>query len=108
MEYRKKLMVDMDDVICSSGFLCLINEYLGSNYTLEDFKDFYMQDMVPNKEEFFEWFMGKNIYDYCSLNDGCYDVMKELNKEYELYIVTDFVWREIDTKCGYIMEQKFN
>lgn len=101
-------MVDMDDVICTNGFLYMINKFLGSNYTYDDFSDFYMQDIVPNKDEFFEWFMNQNMYDYCELMPNCYDVLRELNEEYELYIVTDYVWREISDKSGYIVEQKFN
>lgn len=108
MSTKKKLMVDMDDVICTGGFLYLINEYMGSNYTFDDFKEFRMQDIIPDKDKFFEWFMTKNVYDYCELNAGCYQVLEELNKEYELYIATDYVWPEISTKCGYILEQKFN
>lgn len=108
MSIKKKLMVDMDDVICTNGFLHLINNYLGSDYSLDDFKSFYMQDIISDKESFFKWFMTQNIYDYCELTDGCYEVMEELNRVYELYVVTDYVWPEIATKCGFIVEQKFN
>ena len=37
-----------------------------------------------------------------------YDKILGINKEYELYIATDYVWREIANKSGYIVEQKFN
>ena len=53
---RKRLMIDMDDVICNNGFLYMINKFLGSNYTYDDFKDFYMQDIILDKDDFFEWF----------------------------------------------------
>lgn len=101
-------MVDMDDVICANGFLYLLNKYFDSNYVLDDFKNFYMQDIISDKDSFFKWFMTQNIYDYCDLNDGCYEVMEELNRVYELYVATDYIWPEIATKCGYIVEQKFN
>lgn len=29
-------------------------------------------------------------------------------KKYDLYIATDYVWREISESCGYVVEQKFN
>lgn len=105
---KKRLMVDMDDVICTGGFLKLINKFLNSNYIYDDFKDFYMQDIIPNKDEFFKWFMTQNLYDYCELMPGCYEVLKALNKEYDLYIATDYVFPEIANRCGYIVEQKFN
>ena len=62
---KKRIMVDMDDVITTGGFLHLINEYLKTNYTEDNFESFYMQDIVPNKDEFFKWFKTHNMYDYC-------------------------------------------
>ena len=108
MAERKKLMVDMDDVICSGGFLYLINKFLGTSYTYDDFKGFYMQDMVPNKDEFFRWFVNQNMYDYCELMPGCDEVLKELNQVYDLSIATDFIVPEIVSKCGYIVMHKFD
>lgn len=107
VDKRKKLMVDMDDVICTDGFLFLINKYLNTNYTYEDFDDFYMQDIISNKEEFFNWFKNQNVYDYCRLNDDCYDVLKELNDVYDLYIGTSYIWREIISESGFVLGQKF-
>lgn len=101
-------MIDMDDVICTNGFLCMINKFLGSSYTYSDFNDFYMQDILPDKNKFFDWFMTQNMYDYCELMDDCYDVLEQLNQKYDLYIATDYVWREISDRCGYVVEQKFN
>mgnify|MGYP003318940448 CR=1 FL=1 len=40
MSVKKRLMIDMDDVICTNGFLYMINKYLGSDYTYDDFDDF--------------------------------------------------------------------
>lgn len=57
MEEIGTLMVDMDDVMDTNGFLTLINSFLGTNYTCDEFKGFYMQDKIPNKDEFFEWFV---------------------------------------------------
>lgn len=104
---KKSLMVDMDDVICTNGFIYLVNTFLGTNYTYSDFKDFYMQDILPDKDIFFEWFLTQNIYDHCELNLGCYEVLKELNHEYNLFIATDYIWPEVSRKCGYIVGQKF-
>lgn len=100
-------MVDQDEVISSNGFLCLINKYLGTNYKYEDFREYYMQDIIPNKKDFFLWFRTQNMYDYCELLPGCFDVLKELNEEYELYIGTSYIFREIVLDSGFILEQKF-
>lgn len=49
---QMKIMFDMDDVLVSVGFLYLINSYLGTHYKESDFKTYYMQDIVPDKEAF--------------------------------------------------------
>ena len=50
----KKLMIDMDDVICDGGFLTLVNQFLNTNYKIEDVKAYYIQDLIP-KERMSEW-----------------------------------------------------
>lgn len=37
---KKRIMVDMDDVITTGGFLHLVNEYLKANYKEDDFESF--------------------------------------------------------------------
>ena len=32
----KKILVDMDDVICVHGFIGIVNDFLGTNYTEYD------------------------------------------------------------------------
>lgn len=105
---KEKIMIDMDDVITKGGFLYLLNEYLHSNYQEEDFKQFYMQDVIPNKEDFFNWFLTKNLYDYSELLPDVYEVLEKLNKEYDIYIGTAYLFKEIPDKCGIILQHKFN
>lgn len=107
MDRRETLMIDMDDVMYTNGFLPLINNFLGTNYTCDEFKGFYMQDKIPNKDDFFEWFVTQNVYDYCDLMPYCYEVLEELNHQYDLFIATDYIWPEIARKCGYVLFQKF-
>lgn len=108
MVKKEILMVDQDDVISANGFLYLINKFLGTSYTCSDFKDFYMQDVIPCKEDFFEWFQTQNLYDYTDMVPGCQDVLRELNQVYELYIGTSYIFPEIANRCGYIVGQKFD
>lgn len=104
---KQKIMVDMDDVITIGGFRTLINEYLGTNYKDDDFNGFYMQDILPDKETFFNWFKNKNVYDYCHLAPNVYEVLEYLNNKYDLYIGTSYIWREIVNDSGYMLGQKF-
>lgn len=104
----KSIMIDMDDVIVEGGLLHLINEYSGTNYVESDFKDFYMQDIVPDKNEFFNFFITKNQYDYVHFLPDAYEVIEKLNKHYKIYIVTSYIFREIVEESGFILTQKYN
>ena len=105
---KKSIMVDMDDVITTGGFLYLINKYLNTNYTEEDFKDFYMQDIIPDKDAFFKWFRNYNMYDYCTLLPNVKEVLEALSKEYEIFIGTSYIIRDIIKDTGFLLEQKYN
>lgn len=104
---KKRIMVDMDDVITTGGFLHLINEYLKTNYTENDFESFYMQDIVPNKDEFFKWFKTNNMYDYCSLTPNVYEVLEKLSKNYEIFIGTSYIIRDIIKDTAFLLPQKY-
>ncbi len=104
---KTKIMVDMDDVIVTGGFLYLINDFLGTNYIEEDFKSFYMQDIIEDKKAFFNYFLTKNMYDYCKLSDNAYEVLNYLNEKYDLYIGTSYIFKEIPKESGKILLDKF-
>lgn len=108
MERQQRLMIDMDDVIVSGGFLYLINQYLGTHYTEADFKNFYMQDVIPDKQDFFRYFLTKNMYDYCEMNANAYEVIKELNEVFKIYIGTSYIFPEILRESGIVLVQKYN
>lgn len=108
MNKLKSIMIDMDDVIVKGGFLYLINEYLNTNYVEEDFKDFYMQDVIPDKAEFFKFFLTRNLYDHSMIVENAYEVMKELNEQYKVYIGTSYVFPEIINESGVVLVNKYN
>lgn len=108
MSNKKTVMVDMDDVIVSGGLLFLINQFMGTNYTESDFKDYYMQDIVPNKEEFLKWFVTQNMYDHCHLNGSVVEVLKEINKQYNTSIASSYILPEIVKESGIVLLHKYN
>lgn len=103
---KKSIMVDMDEVITDGGFLYLVNKYGNTNYTLDDIKNYYMQDLVENKEEFFKFFVTQNQYDYCRLLPNVVEVLKYLNAYYDIYIGTSYIIKEIPKECGIVLLQK--
>ena len=105
----KKLIVDMDDVLCGKGFIRMINEFLETNYQEEDANSYYINDLIP-KEKFSEWlqfFAEKNVYDYVDLEDDVQEVMEKLNKKYDIYIATSYVFRDDKQLSGKSLKDKF-
>lgn len=104
---KKKLMLDLDDVICGGGFLYLINKFLGTSYEESYFKEFYMQDIIPDKEAFGEFLLQQNFYNYCELKPRALEVIEKLNNKYDLYICTSYIVKEVIDKSGLFVLQKY-
>ena len=49
---RKKILLDVDEVICFSGFLDAVNEFLGTSYLIDDFTDYYIDEVAIPKDQF--------------------------------------------------------
>lgn len=105
----KKLIVDMDDVLCEKGFIKMVNEFLGTNYKQEDANSYFINDLIPDErfEEWIDFFKKRNVYDYEDLTKDVQDVMQKLNEKYELYIVTAFVFRDAPELSGPHLKDKF-
>ena len=84
-------MIDMDNVITDGKFLEYINDYLKTNYNIDDFTDYYyVQKLVGDNEGFWNYVSNKNFYQDAPLLDDCYEVLNKLNDKYDLYIVTTY------------------
>ena len=91
----KKFMIDMDNCITNAYFIERINEFLGTNYRLEEQDDFYLQKLTGDGiSQFWEFMKSRSFYGDCPLIDGCYEALKVLNEKYDLYIVTDYLYLE--------------
>lgn len=89
----KRIMIDMDNVITNPLFLDFINEFLGTNYKLDDLDEYYLQKLITkDSDKFWDFINNKNLYKGIELFDGCYEVLEKLNKKYDVYIVTAYIW----------------
>lgn len=105
----KKIMVDMDDVICEGGFLSLVNQFLKTNYKIEDIKTYYVQDVIPKErlEEWSKFFNTKNVYNYCKMVIDTYEVLEKLSKRYEIYIASAYIFRDNEEYSANNLKNKF-
>lgn len=93
----KRLLIDMDNCITDPLILEYINEFQNTEYKLEDQKDFYLQNLVDDKNGFLKFLSTRNLYKNISLKDHCFEVLKELNEIYDIYIVTSYIWKDEKT-----------
>ena len=108
MKKLKTLMVDMDNVITDGVFLKYINEYLNANYKLDDMDGyFYVQKLIGDNDDFWNYVYDKNFYDNAPLLDDCYAVLEKLNKRYDVYIVTTYLWNEAKDISGINLMNKY-
>ena len=91
---KKRILLDVDEVICFSGFLEAVNEFLNTSYVIDDFKDYYIDEVAVPKErfdEFNEFLKGRNMYENAHILPGAIETIEKLNEEYDIYICSSCV-----------------
>lgn len=89
---KKKILLDIDEVICFSGYVELVNEFLHTNYTVDDFSEYYISDIAIPKErkkEFYDFISKRNQYENRQLLPGALESIKKLSKYYDIYPCSD-------------------
>lgn len=106
----KTIMVDMDNVITDGVFKDYIEDFYGKKINLDEIKTYtYVQDVTQeNKNEFWEYVKEKNFYYNAPLLDGCYEVLEKLNKKFDLYILTSYLWNETIDLSGDNLKNKYH
>ncbi len=86
---KKRIMIDMDDVITDGTFRKQIEEYIGEEIDT-DKTGYYLQNALGDrKEEFFR--KGPlNMYEDAPLKEDAYEVINALNEVYDVYLVTSY------------------
>ena len=90
----KKIMIDLDETICSPSYLKEVNKYLNTNYTYEDIKTYFVEDIIAEdkKQDFLDYFyQNVNAYDDAMILPDAIGVIEKLSHFYEIYIVSAFV-----------------
>lgn len=111
MKVKKILLVDVDEVICFSGLLDAINEFLGSSYVIDDFSEYYIDKVAIPKERFdeFQKFLnGKNLYENAQILPYAKEVLEKLNCVYETYICSSCINPFNILGSGRSFEDKYN
>lgn len=89
---KQKLLLDIDEVLCFSGYLELVNEFLNTNYSIDDFTDYYIDEVAIPKnrmQEFNDFINQKNQYDHPIYLPGAVEAIIKLSEYYDIYPCTD-------------------
>lgn len=107
---KKKILLDIDEVFCFSGYLELVNEFLGTDYKIDDFSDYYIDEVaIPKdkKAEFYKFASTKDQYANPVILPGAIEAISLLSKYYDIYPCSD-CRNPFDLKnSGCIFKSKF-
>lgn len=106
----KKILIDVDEVICNTTFLYYINEFLNTNYKLDDFNNYYLDEIVPEdrREEFYDFYISHDVYEKSELIDGAYDGLKWINDNFEVYLLSSCIMFNREKESGKLFADKYN
>lgn len=96
---KKTIMIDMDEVIVKGRFTDFLKQFLGE-VDFEKLNGFYRQDLIKGKEEAFKKiYQFKNLYKnyddtFITPLPYCIETIEKLQKYYQIFIVTSYVWKE--------------
>lgn len=102
-------MIDLDDTIVEGGYLEVLNEYLGTNYTYEDTTDYFVESLLPEGklDEYLEYFYSHvNVYNYATIKPKAIEVIEKLSKQYEIYICSAYLDKRVPEKSGVVTNTK--
>lgn len=91
---KKTLLLDIDEVFCFCGFLEAVNEFLGTNYEIDDFTNYYIDEAAIPKErmeEFNNFIKGKNMYENPFILPGAIEGIRALSEEYDIYVCSSCI-----------------
>ena len=69
----KSILIDIDEVLCTSSLLDEMNKFLGTNYKLDDFHEYYIDDILgsdENKQKFYEKIQYIDLYHNATIMDN--------------------------------------
>lgn len=108
---KKSIMIDLDDTICSGGYLEIVNEYLKTDYSYDSVENYYFEELIPGgiNDDYVDFFYSHNVYDYVKFFDDSYSVLERLSEKYDICICSSYVNDNVGIeKSGIHLQNKFN
>jgi len=86
---KMKLLIDVDEVICHPGLLPAMNRFMGTNYKINDFTTYYLDDILgddENKQRFYDTLQDMDLYEEVEFIPDAVETIRELNDYFDIYI----------------------
>lgn len=103
-------MIDMDDVITDGNIMNCIEKFYQKKIDKTGIKDYkIVQELTKERtSEFWEFMKQEDFYGDVPLLKDCYEVLYKLNKKYDIYIVTAYLWTESGDLSAKCLAEKYN
>ena len=88
---KKSILLDVDEVVCFNGILDAINEFMNTNYKIDDGTMYYKDlEFIPKERqnEFNKFIANKNMYANPFILPNAITTIKKLNEKYDIYLLT--------------------
>ena len=108
---KKKILLDIDEVVCFSGFLQVLNRFLDANYEIDQFTTYYLEEEVLTEEQkpkFMEYLSTQNLYEVPDFLPGAIETLERLNEHFDIYVCSSCVNTEDLASSGKIFKDKYN
>lgn len=108
---KKKILLDIDEVVCFSGFLQVLNRFLDADYHIDQFTTYYLEEEVLTEEQkpkFFEYLSTQNLYEVPDFLPGAIKTLERLNEHFDIYVCSSCVNTEDLNNSGKIFKDKYN
>ena len=107
----KTLLIDVDECISRSTFLDEVNAFLKTDYKMDDFTEYYIDDVLgsdENKAIFYETIKNKDMYAGSFVFEGAKEVLEKLNEKYDVYICSACVMFSMVKESGIYFKHKYD
>lgn len=106
---KKTMLVDLDNVICSPGFLTIANRFLNTNYKEEDFEEYLIDDIFGDRaQEFYDYYITQDGYKDAVFKEGAKETLKKLNDYYNIHICSACVMFGAERQSAKLFADKYN
>lgn len=106
---KKTMLVDLDYVICSPGFLPIVNEFFDTDYEEDDFEEYIIDDIFGDRaQEFYDYYVEQDGYKDAGFKEGAKEVLERLSKYYRIHICSACVMFGAERKSAKLFADKYN